>query len=200
MDAAGLEVATGRRQVTLAAGRHEYEISFDGGTIGRSRLAGPYRLINLRVITAGLSIATELADAGTTAAYDPLDFAHFAVEFDLTSFAARTEDADGDGRFEALVVSYRVHLDEAGRYSVQGELVAGDTHVTDSFVARDLAAGWNDVEVVFDGGEILAAGVNGPFDVRNVSLTGNRREDPEATGYLPTAMRTDSYAASSFED
>ena len=200
VDTAGLEVARAHRQVTLAAGRHEYEISFDGETIGRSRLPGPYRLTNLRVITAGLSIATEIADAGTTAAHDPLDFSHFAVEFDLKSFAARTEDADGDGRFEALVVSYRVHLDEAGRYSVQGELVAGDAQVTGSFVAKDLAAGWNDVEVVFDGGEILAAGVNGPFDVRDVSLTGNRRDDPEATGYLPSAMRTENYAASSFED
>ena len=200
VDATGAEVARSHLRTSIQAGRHEYDLVFNGTEIGARGLPGPYRLVDVRVIGQGLTIVAEAADLGATKASDPLDFEHPAVEFDLNAFAVRTIDPDRDGRFEALVVSGRVRVDAAGRYSVQGELFAGDARITDSFLAEDLAAGWNDIEIAFDGGEILALGVDGPFQVRNVSLTGNRRQDPDVTGFVSTATSTDDYRASSFED
>jgi len=200
VDAAGADVAISHRRLTIEAGRHEYDIVFDGAEIGGDRSRGPYRLMDVRVVGPGLIPVATLDDAGTTDASDPRSFSHFAVEFDLDAFAARTIDEDHDGLFEALVVSGRVHVDEAGRYSVQGGLFAGDTQVTESFAAQDLAAGWNDIEIVFSGSEIKARGLDGPFDVRHVSLTGNRRDDPAATGFVTAATSTADHAASSFED
>jgi hypothetical protein len=199
VDATGAEVARSHRRTTIEAGRHEYDLVFDGTAIGGHPRPGPYRLVDVRVIGPGLTVVAEAADLGATKAPDPLDFEHPAVEFDLNAFAVRTIDADRDGRFEALVVSGRVRLDAAGRYSVQGELFAGDVRITDSFAAEDLAAGWNDIEIAFDGGEIVAIGVDGPFQVRNVSLTGNRRQDPDVTGFVSRAISTADYRASSFE-
>lgn len=200
VDGAGAEVARSHRRTTIAAGRHDYDLVFDGMEIGAHGLPGPYRLVDVRVLGTGLTVVAEAADLGATQASDPRDFEHQAVEFDLNAFAVRTIDADRDGRFEALVVSGRVRLDAAGRYSVQGELFAGDALITDSFAAEDLGSGWNDIEIAFDGGEILAVGVDGPFQVRNVSITGNRREDPNVTGFVSTATSTVDYRAMSFED
>ena len=199
VDATGAEVARAHRRTTIEAGRHDYDLVFDGTEIGGHSAPGPYHLVDVRVIGAGLTVVAQAADLGATKASDPLDFAHQAVEFDLDAFEVRTIDSDDDGRFEALVLSGRVHLDDAGRYSVQGELFAGDTRITDSFVAEDLGAGWNDIEIVFDGGEILRIGADGPFQVRNVSLTGNRRQDPNVTGFVSTATSTVDYRATSFE-
>jgi len=200
VDATGAEVARAHRRTTIEAGRHDYDLVFDGTAIGGHPAPGPFRLVDVRVIGPGLTVVAQAADLGATQASDPFEFAHQPVEFDLEAFAVGTIDADGDGRFDALVVSGRVRLDAAGRYSVQGELFAGDAPITDSFAAEDLSAGWNDIEIAFDGGEILAIGVDGPFQVRNVSLTGNRRQDPNVTGFVSNATSTAAYRATSFED
>jgi hypothetical protein len=83
----------------------------------------------------------------------------------------RTEDADGDGLAEALILSVGVDAKAAGRYALAAKLVTVLGQPIDSTVVPvAAAAGEQIIELSFLGERIRAAQAGGPYLVRDLLL------------------------------
>jgi hypothetical protein len=80
------------------------------------------------------------------------------------SFADRGVDADGDGRFDQLVVDVGVDVDVEAAYRVFGTLTNGaGTAIEQVQVEQQLAPGLQTVALAFDGAGLFALGHDGPY-------------------------------------
>ena len=79
VDAAGKSIDVAPGDVSLVAGTNQVPITFNGSTIYKSGLSGPYRLVNLTLGDSSVMPAVTVAaaaDLGTTEAYDYHVFQH----------------------------------------------------------------------------------------------------------------------------
>ncbi len=86
-------------------------------------------------------------------------------------YADRAEDADGDGRYERLLVEVGVETTVAGQYALAGRLT--DTlgrEVASTVVVSPLTAGRSTVTLPFDGTLIARSGRDGPYFVQSLVL------------------------------
>lgn len=86
-------------------------------------------------------------------------------------------DRDGNGRFETLQVSATFAVAAAGDYAALAALQDANGRVIALARSRAAwAAGSNSLLLEFDGGEILAGGVDGPYRVVAQIVTGDGAE------------------------
>jgi hypothetical protein len=78
IDAKGTAVTNGGGEVSLVAGTQSLAIKFDGASIYKSGLSGPYHLINVTLTDESNYLLTEAVsgDLGATQAYDYHSFQH----------------------------------------------------------------------------------------------------------------------------
>lgn len=106
-------------------------------------------------------------------------------------------DTDGNGQYDHLVLEVEVSVVQAGSYWIWGQLsvtepaplaviYAGGV-VAESMVHPDLAVGKQIVKLVFDGTEISAGKVDGPYQLSNLRIT-------DAANPGPTEFMNDSLA------
>jgi hypothetical protein len=78
VDANGTEVTSAGGEVSLVAGTQPLAITFDGASIYKSGLSGPYHLVNVTLTDESVDLLTEAveADLGATQAYDYHTFQH----------------------------------------------------------------------------------------------------------------------------
>jgi hypothetical protein len=79
VNANGTEVSSGSSgEVSLVAGTQPLAITFDGASIYKSGLSGPYRLVNVTLTDESVDLLTEavVPDLGATEAYDYHVFQH----------------------------------------------------------------------------------------------------------------------------
>lgn len=80
--------------------------------------------------------------------------------------AAMTPDRDGNGKYEQLQIRATYQVAAASQYAVMATLQNADGQaITITRATVDWTAGENLLAVEFDGGEIAAASVNGPYRV-----------------------------------
>jgi hypothetical protein len=90
---------------------------------------------------------------------------------DLTDqYADAPLDDDGDTFYEALVLTATLQVTVPGTYSLAAELHAGDTFIDLASTTVELAAGQPTITLRFSGHRLRAAGIDGPYAIRNVSL------------------------------
>ena len=74
-------------------------------------------------------------------------------------------DENGDGRFDQLVVRFKITSAQAGEYQLGGWLRAGDKHIRANTSRVTLTAGTQTVQITFDGQQIGDNEINGPYQV-----------------------------------
>jgi len=97
-------------------------------------------------------------------------------------------DLDGDGYFDQLVIEIEVKAPQPGVYWIQGELgvdhqaptlVGTGGLIAATVVRADLADGTQRVQLVFDGLQISASKVDGPYTLKYLSITDVDNPTPE---------------------
>ncbi|MGB8957013.1 MAG: CARDB domain-containing protein [Tumebacillaceae bacterium] len=107
-------------------------------------------------------------------------------------------DTNGDGTYEQLNVKVGVKVNQPGRYEVTAELADSEgRHIQTAAGTVDVqAAGDAQAAVSFDGKTIFEHGVNGPFVVKNISLS---RQDGIQLGSMSNAINTGAYPYNKFQ-
>lgn len=106
-------------------------------------------------------------------------------------------DRNRNGRYESIEVSITYTAAVAGDYTALGTLQdANGRAITLTRSQASWSAGNNTISFAFDGGEILAAGVNGPYQMAAQIIAG---EDAQLVVDEQPLISNLSYQASSFE-
>ena len=95
-------------------------------------------------------------------------------------YSDAANDADGDGRFDALDVQVGVNVLAAGNYAVHADLQVNGQLVANTATPVNLPVGPSTVTLSFSGNSLRAAGVNGPYTLTYLIV-----KDAQAR-YLPT--------------
>ena len=199
VDAHGTEVSSGSSgALSLVSGAQPVSIAFDGASIYKSGLSGPYHFVNITLTNEsdGLQQAAE-ADLGATQAYDYHTFQHFPVLIDRAAPAITAVDADGNGFYESLNLAANVTVDTSGSYVVGAGLFAADgTEVGEVIQPAYLAVGANAISLQFDGSTIWKSGKGGPYTVQDLSVY--LAADSTVKDTVGSAVATPAYTASQF--
>lgn len=181
---------------SLAVGATTLALDFDGQSLFRTGVDGPYE-ISLRLVEESeLEIlpVDERPNAHQTASYSFRAFQHAALSLNGDG-GAQGVDLDGNGRFDLLNVAVGVEVLRGGFYQWSGRLTDRNGKEL-GFNSRTgfLAPGANALTFTFDGRAIGANGVDGPYFVRGLLVFG-----AGASLVVSNAFTTQAFSASQFE-
>ena len=169
---------TANNILELAAGNVSPEVLFSTQNIKQYiGVNGPYKVLETRLEFFGMNppaTADAAFDLGDTAAYMLNQLQRKKIEFIGTGSKAEGSDSDNNGKFDFLDVSLPVDFLNRGNYSWSARLV--DQNGTEVALASgndSFEAGTAMLLLRFNGPEINANGVDGPFFVRNFIVFGN---------------------------
>lgn len=117
----------------------------------------------------------------------------------------RGVDSNGNGRWDALVISVTVAADRSGAYQLGGWLQVGEQAVRARTEPFALKVGRQTVALTFDGQEIGDQGVAGPYQVANLWIAAADQPIPqfmtaeEALAYRDYTYLTAAYKPDQFE-
>ena len=196
-DVNGLEIVWSSNNTDLPVGTRTLKLNFDGKTIRKHGVNGPYHLKNLTLFNENQELTDLIVDAYTTSAYD-------YAEFQIPPAAAFTgiysdygRDINSDGLYEYLTIDVGVDATVAGNYSIEGWLY--DVNGTAIVWAGDttyLTVGIQTVELNFDGENIREHGVNGPYNLKNLVLFD---ENSIVLAYIVDAYTSSAYDYTDFQ-
>ncbi len=202
--ASGRLITGASQEATLAAGTQSITLAFDGESIGRTLLDGPYQVRTLRLYHIDASGRASLADqqelALTTADYDRYGWYRPGIlqTGALTSTGVSTTTG---GLYTALRLSLPVDVATAQFYNGSANLYgpAGQVIATARMDFQALEQGTNTVTFVVNGSAIRAAGIDGPYTLDDVVLWAEPLPFIAAQ-MVDVEVRTDpqSYSASEF--
>jgi len=123
-------------------------------------------------------------------------------------------DLDGDGYFDQLVIELEVNAAQAGTYWLEADLgvdrqvpalVWTGGLVAAAVVRADLAEGTHTIQLAFDGLQISASKVDGPYVLKYLSITDVDNPTPDdfadrALGYWSSLYTTAAYQAYDFQN
>ncbi|HET8899992.1 MAG TPA: choice-of-anchor X domain-containing protein, partial [Rhodanobacteraceae bacterium] len=163
------------KTVSLATGDSDIDLAFDGNALYAAHVDGPYQLAVLRLsesTPAGVLPTDQLSVPEASHPYAYTDFQHAAIEIPGESSSVGA-DSNGNGQFDELVFRLKADIAQAGFYEWTGVLVDADgNELGFASGSGNLAAGSNWLELHFDGSAIGAAGINGPYYVRDILISG----------------------------
>ncbi len=192
LDSNGVERAVARHTVNLTVGYHGVPLAFDGLTLNRQRVDGPYILERLVLTGEENSILGSTRVAYSTAAYSYQDFQRPPVE--LTGhYNDYGVDVNGDGIFDHLAIEVEAIVLNAGHYALNGRLMdKSGNEILWAANSQWLQADVPEVLLLnFDGPTITAHGETGPFFLRDVYLY--NQHDPGQSDYVYDAHVTMAY-------
>ena len=172
-------------------------VNFEADAFLQLNENGPYNidLIELLFVDAeGATPADSATDVGQTRPYQLSQFQRPLVA--LTGVTSdQGVDDDGNGKFDRLVVSVQVEIVRAGFYS-WGYKLADQLGREIDFASGFgfFNVGLNQLAVTFEGAQIGAFGVNGPYQLRDLLVQG-----PGASLVVTDIGRTQAYRVSQFE-
>jgi hypothetical protein len=180
----------------LYTGNQTVQLNFDGTTIRRHGVDGPY---NLTVTLSDLSqgyLLDYVDDGYTTSAYNYTDFEAPSAEFNDV-FSDHGTDTDTDGKFDYLTVEAGVTVTTPGNYTLGGQLYDTDgNHIAASFNELHLESGDQTVELDVDGKNIRRHGVDGPYNLTGLILYD---EAGKPIDYRRFACTTSAYSYTDFQ-
>ncbi|MBE2201152.1 MAG: hypothetical protein IAE79_21240 [Anaerolinea sp.] len=144
----------------LDVGQQQITVYFNGRDLRQVQINGPYTVAISLYSENGVLLETSRF---TTAAYDTRDFQELLAGF----LGARDAALDTNNRpgFNLLRVTVHLNALAAGQITIEGQLFAGDTFLTDSSTTLTPAAGDHLVELDFPGEAIAASNLDGPYTV-----------------------------------
>jgi len=174
-------------------------LQFDGKSIRWQRKNGPYTLRYLEVRDANQARVAFLTQAYTTSTpYAASQFESSGVaELNAAAYTEQGIDLNLDGLYDLLRVNSAISVTTSGLYQLSASLKdqAGET-IADIAKEVDLNAGNNPtVTLDFPGGLIRRHGVDGPYQVTQVTLM---TEAGEVIDQQTLATTTKSYTATAF--
>ena len=195
-DANGIKILQTENSTYLNVGDQIVTLNFDGFTIYKHGVDGPYylRYLNLYDETGALIDSRDYAD--TTSPYNFTDFQHLV--FLTGNYWDYGTDIDDDGIFDYLTVHVEVILTNPGYCVIKGRLM--DTNEQEIVWAENTAYLEADqpqiIQLNFDGETIYNHGVDGPYYLRDVYIyhTG----DPAQPDYVYEAYTTNAYRSLQF--
>ncbi len=88
-------------------------------------------------------------------------------------FSERATDPDGDGLYDFIVARFGLYVAEAGTFTLSGSLSSSPTGpFVDSTTATSLTQGPQTIEVTFDGTQIYAFQLDGPYTIHGDLFAG----------------------------
>lgn len=144
-------------------GNQSMQLTFEGFTIYKHRVNGPYNLKNLRLLDENGEPIDFIYDAHTTSAYNYTDFHRPAVE--LTG-----NYSDYGQEYDYIIVEVEVIVKNAGNYALNARLMDknGSEIVWASTTSWLNADQPQIMKLNFDGQSIYDHGVSGPYYVRDL--------------------------------
>ncbi len=133
------------------------------------------------------------SECHTSQAYTHDEFEELPPDLIFTGeFADYGNDRDGNGLFEELVVEAGVEVYQAGFYTVMAVLSAEGVDISFYFDIVYLDTGGQTLYMWFQGYEIEASGLDGPYDVKITVMSMERPGFHEAT-YTTSAYTHDQF-------
>lgn len=174
-DAVGNVIDEASLRLTLTAGTHVIDFTFDGSTIFQHGVDGPYQLQLVRVAEeqqiAVLPVVS-LDDTYATSSYLAAEFEHDAVVA-TGGGVDMGVDTDADGDFDELQIGVDLDVLTAGTYQWSARLEAPNGQgVGFASGQASLIAGLNTLQLVFEGNPIGTSGLDGPYQVRDLLVYG----------------------------
>lgn len=154
----------------LNAGAQTISLNFDGAAINAHGVDGPYNLRALTLAQVGVGYVDSLLDAYQTGPYAYPEFQPSALVL-TGNFADYGEDLDGDGLYDNLVVTIELVVAQANLYYFNARLVdANGEEIVWAASSAYLTPGVQSILLRFNGRYIYGNGVDGPYDVKNLSI------------------------------
>lgn len=198
-DGNGSEIVWATNLTHLDIGNRTVQLNFDGKTIYKHGMDGPYYLRYLGISDMNRKQVARVLDAYATSMYNYTDFQKPLAEF-TNDYVDYGIDTDGDGLYDYLTLDVDVNVITAGNYSLMGYLYdANGREIVWSIDYGSLDVGDHSLHLDFDGKNIQMHGVNGPYYLKNLilSLSG---ENLTLIDYIPDAYHTSAYNYSDFVD
>lgn len=184
-----------RQSVTTeaAAGRSSLYLGFDGRTIAAHGADGPYTLDNvvLRAVDLDSVPVAVMSDPYTTQPYLASDFQHERLL--LTGGSDQGQDTDGDGLFNRLLITLDFDVAQTGWYQASGRLVTAAGAELGWSSGSAYIDGQGSVSLAFDGRQIRAGGVDGPYRLIDLMVQGPQ------LAVIPEAYVTSAYSVRQFQ-
>jgi uncharacterized repeat protein (TIGR01451 family) len=182
--------------MSLNAGQQTVPLRFDGESIFRNRVDGPYRLTSVILSEEGdLDIlpVDERVDVHQTAGYSFGQFQHAAIS--LTGNGSTTGiDNDGNGLFNLLRVGVEVEIINPGLYRWSARLAdSNGTEIGFSAGSGFFNSGLNIMNFTFNGEPIGRNGVDGPYFIRGLILFGAGDSLVASDAFTTSALRASQF-------
>ncbi len=169
-------------QSPLPIGNHSLQLQFDGRDISRHGEDGPYKLTNVTLVDlADNSIQVDYQqNPYTTASYSASNFER--PIFSLTGNITETPlDTTGNGKYDILSISLELDVAVSGFYNFNAQMTdTTGNNIVWAINSKNMNVGLNTVVLEFDGLKINEAGLNGPYNITNLSLYNDVTGDVES--------------------
>lgn len=192
------EIASSTVYAQLATGTKRMTLRFEGASIYKNMVDGPYILKNLMLYDAASGQVLDMKSvAGDTSAYKYEQFQKSPVAF-TGEFSDYLADLDNDGYMDTLVIEVGVMVDADGNYALNGRLMDGaGVEIEWGALESWLAAGSvTKLALCFSGAGITSHGVDGPYLLRDPHFYNTADTSQSAT--LKNAWTTSAYRALDF--
>jgi len=168
-DTNGNRIALVNNYYNLTQGTHLLTLYFDGYDITYHRVNGPYSLSLILYDSIGYEIESQYG-VYYTSVYRFTEFEGYKAWF-TNNYADYGTDTDGDGLYNYLTIEVEVNITIAGNYSVDGYLYdTGGDEIAWAYNSTYLNISTQSVILNFDGISIYKHGVDGPYNLKNLSL------------------------------
>jgi len=168
-DTNGNEIVGATNSSYLPVGDQTVALNFDGSSINQHKVNGPYSLMYLSIHSA--DVADFEYNPYNTSALSYTSFQGSDARFSGT-YSNKTEDVDGDGRYDYLIAGIEVSATTAGNYALAGSLT--DSNGKEIALATSVAylnvSEGQTIWLTFPGRSISESGVNGTLQLRHLTL------------------------------
>ncbi|MFN2511909.1 MAG: choice-of-anchor X domain-containing protein [Pyrinomonadaceae bacterium] len=182
--------------MALNVGQQTVPLRFDGESIFKNRVDGPYRLTSVVLSEEDdLNIlpVDDRVNVHQTAAYSYRQFQHSAIN--LTGNGSTTGiDTDGNDLFNLLRVGVEVEIINPGFYRWSARLTdRNGTELGFAAGSRSFTAGLNIMNLTYDGERIGRNGVDGPYFIRGLIVFGAGESLVASDAFTTSALRANQF-------
>ena len=191
------EIVSAYNHTYLNVGNQTISLLFDGLQIYKQGADGPFNLGYLILLDENHTLADYRYDAYNTSIYNYTDFQVPLAEF-TGYYADYGIDTDCDGLYDYLTIDVGVSVATPGDYSVYGYLYdVNGSKIGWAIDYGSLDVGNHTMHLDFDGKTIQMHGVNGPYYLKHLVLSG---ENWTFVDSIPDACNTSAYNYTDFVD
>ncbi len=181
-----------------AAGKNSAKLVFDGKNIAQERYNGPYKLAPLILTDSNEETADSQENAYSTQAYAYTNFETGTAV--ITGFSDSASDTDQNGFYDSLKIQTSVKILSSAIYNITGELFDKNGNaISGAEIQADFSTvsvpSQQSVILEFPAQDIFNSGIDGPYFLKNVCITGdNGFEDQFVNAHTTQAYRYQEFA------